>query len=118
MHVDTSFTTPTTSAHRCDSLRGCASFAVGSVHLFSVSGHVYAAGSPQCISRYVSTAFPQLSEHGAFGPSLVYTADDIRQVVAAARARGIRVIPEVTTAVLRNSVIRTIADSFVAPGFT
>eukprot|EP00035_Acanthoeca_spectabilis_P012649 m.229213 g.229213 ORF g.229213 m.229213 type:complete len:664 (+) comp15677_c0_seq1:33-2024(+) len=46
---------------------------------------------------YVSTAFPELSAHGAFHPSLVYTPDDIARVVTAATARGIVVVPEIDT---------------------
>ena len=46
---------------------------------------------------YVSVAFPQLSARGAFHPSEVYTPADIKRVVAYARARGIRVIPEIDT---------------------
>lgn len=44
---------------------------------------------------YVSKAFPQLSEHGAYHPREVYTADDIAKVVSYAMDRGIRVIPEI-----------------------
>jgi hexosaminidase len=43
---------------------------------------------------YVSTAFPELSARGAFGPEETYTATDIALVVREAAARGIRVIPE------------------------
>ena len=46
---------------------------------------------------YVSTAFPQLSEHGAYGKAEVYTADDIKRVAQYAQERGIRIIPEVDT---------------------
>ena len=39
-------------------------------------------------------AAPELADAGALHPSLVYTPADLRAVVAAARARGIRVVPE------------------------
>eukprot|EP01050_Picozoa_sp_SAG11_P001731 SAG11_NODE_79_length_17750_cov_28.445980_7_plen_928_part_00 len=42
---------------------------------------------------YVSIAFPQLSEHGAYHPTEVYTPADIKRVVEYAKQRGIRVIP-------------------------
>jgi hexosaminidase len=34
---------------------------------------------------YTSTAFPELSAHGAFGPGLVYTPEDIASVITAAQ---------------------------------
>ncbi|XP_023939767.2 beta-hexosaminidase subunit beta [Bicyclus anynana] len=43
---------------------------------------------------YQSERFPELSERGAFDPSMVYTKDDIERVIEYARNRGIRVIPE------------------------
>lgn len=46
---------------------------------------------------YVSQAFPQLSLHGAYHPHQVYSATDIKRVVAYAKDRGIRVIPEIDT---------------------
>lgn len=38
---------------------------------------------------------PQLAEHGAYGPSAVYTTDDIKAIVRRASLRGIRVLIEV-----------------------
>lgn len=46
---------------------------------------------------FVSKHVPSLSATGAFRPDHVYTAADIRTVVAYAAERGIRVIPEVDT---------------------
>ena len=46
---------------------------------------------------YVSKAFPQLSEHGAYHPTEVYSQEDIMRVVQYAKQRGIRVIPEIDT---------------------
>lgn len=46
---------------------------------------------------YQSAKFPELSAHGAYSPDHVYSADDIRSVVAYAKNRGIRVIPEFDT---------------------
>ncbi|KOB76612.1 Beta-hexosaminidase, partial [Operophtera brumata] len=44
---------------------------------------------------YQSERFPALSEKGAYFPTMVYTRADIRSVVAFARDRGIRVVPEI-----------------------
>ena len=44
---------------------------------------------------YESIAFPQMSRSGAFTPSHVYSQADIKEVLAYARLRGIRVIPGV-----------------------
>eukprot|EP00941_MAST-03F_sp_MAST-3F-sp1_P001882 g1882.t1 len=43
----------------------------------------------------VSKQYPELSKKGAFAPSLVYTAADMKDVVEYAGSRGIRVIPEI-----------------------
>ncbi|XP_021364463.1 beta-hexosaminidase subunit beta-like isoform X1 [Mizuhopecten yessoensis] len=43
---------------------------------------------------YKSDAFPDFSQKGAYHPNMVYTRDDINDVIAHARLRGIRVIPE------------------------
>ena len=42
---------------------------------------------------YQSVAFPQLSEHGAYHTTEVYSPADIKKVVSYAKQRGIRVIP-------------------------
>ena len=39
---------------------------------------------------FASRRFPHLAEHGAFHPSLVYTPDDVRAVVAHAADLGVR----------------------------
>eukprot|EP00891_Asterochloris_glomerata_P006265 jgi/Astpho2/6265/e_gw1.00088.42.1_t len=46
---------------------------------------------------YVSKELPALSEYGAFSPDLVYTPTQVQEVIAYAKARGIRVIPEFDT---------------------
>ncbi|XP_047028609.1 beta-hexosaminidase subunit beta-like isoform X2 [Helicoverpa zea] len=43
---------------------------------------------------YQSEKFPQLSEQGAYDPSMIYTKTNINQIVTYARDRGIRVLPE------------------------
>lgn len=44
---------------------------------------------------YVSKAYPQLAEKGAYSPRHQYTAGDIRQLIQYAKERGVRVMPEV-----------------------
>ncbi len=46
---------------------------------------------------YQSTKFPEMSRQGAYSPDHVYTPEDIRTVVAYAKNRGIRVVPEFDT---------------------
>ena len=41
-----------------------------------------------------SDLYPQLAERGAYHPRATYSKDDLRAIVAYARQRGIRVIPE------------------------
>ena len=44
---------------------------------------------------YVSKAYPQLAEQGAYSPMHRYTAEDIHQLIQYAKERGVRVMPEV-----------------------
>ena len=47
---------------------------------------------------YVSQRFPELSDRGAWHPSLaVYTQQDVADIIEFARLRGIRVIAEFDT---------------------
>lgn len=46
---------------------------------------------------YQSKVLPMLSKFGAYTPEAIYTPDDIAEVVAYARGRGIRVVPELDT---------------------
>ncbi|KAG0714978.1 Beta-hexosaminidase subunit alpha [Chionoecetes opilio] len=46
---------------------------------------------------YVSSAYPGLSEQGAYSPSHVYTEGDIASIVTYGNKRGIRVLPEFDT---------------------
>ena len=41
-----------------------------------------------------SKAFPSLSGQGAYHPRLVYSQEDLRDIVSHATERGIRVVPE------------------------
>jgi hexosaminidase len=46
---------------------------------------------------YSSDQLPELAQSGAFDGSAIYSTNDIQEIVAYARARGIRVIPEFDT---------------------
>lgn len=44
---------------------------------------------------YVSKHYPQLAKYGAYSSREVYTMDDVREIVAFARPRGIQIVPEI-----------------------
>ncbi|CAK9298805.1 unnamed protein product [Gordionus sp. m RMFG-2023] len=46
---------------------------------------------------YQSEIFPELSKKGAYTPHMIYTKDDIKDLIEFARLRGIRIIPELDT---------------------
>lgn len=46
---------------------------------------------------FVSDVLPELAAEGAFSEDLIYTPEDVQEVIWAAKMRGIRVIPEFDT---------------------
>ncbi|CAG0887488.1 unnamed protein product [Darwinula stevensoni] len=46
---------------------------------------------------YESLRFPFLSKNGSYGPDMVYTRKDLKDILEYARRRGIRVVPEFDT---------------------
>lgn len=46
---------------------------------------------------YVSAKYPELSEKGAFYPTMIYTQNDTRKITEYAKLRGIRVLIEIDT---------------------
>uniref|UniRef100_A0A1S4GU30 beta-N-acetylhexosaminidase n=1 Tax=Anopheles gambiae TaxID=7165 RepID=A0A1S4GU30_ANOGA len=44
---------------------------------------------------FVSRHYPQLARYGAYSEREVYTADDVRELTAFAKVRGIQIIPEI-----------------------
>ncbi|KAL0820222.1 hypothetical protein ABMA28_006144 [Loxostege sticticalis] len=67
--------------------------AMGASKLNTLHWH---ASDSQSFSLQLNSV-PQLSIHGAYGLSAMYTPDDIRAVVRRARLRGVRVIIEIDT---------------------
>ncbi|ORX49910.1 hypothetical protein DM01DRAFT_1394127 [Hesseltinella vesiculosa] len=72
---------------------------------------------------YVSKAYPELAQKGAYSPRHVYTAKDIQEVVSYAKDRGVRVVPELeqpghSTAWLGVPEIMSCVDVVPYTGFT
>ena len=64
---------------------------------------------------YASEALPRLAARGAFSPAHTYSLDDARAVVAYARARGIRVVPEFDTPGALCPPLLALADCCCSP---
>ncbi|KAJ3997919.1 N-acetylhexosaminidase [Lentinula boryana] len=62
--------------------------------------------------------FPQLSAKGAYGSSLVYSTDDVQNIISYAAARGIDVLPEIDTPGHTAVIAQAYPEHVACPGAT
>ncbi|KIK69927.1 glycoside hydrolase family 20 protein [Collybiopsis luxurians FD-317 M1] len=62
--------------------------------------------------------FPELSAKGAYGPSMIYSTDDVHNIVTYAAARGIDVLPEVDTPGHTSVIAQAYPEHVACPGAT
>nr|BAM42836.1 beta-N-acetylhexosaminidase [Lentinula edodes] len=62
--------------------------------------------------------FPELSLNGAYGPSLVYSTNDVQTIVSYANARGIDVLPEIDTPGHTAIIAQAYPEHVACPGAT
>ncbi|KAJ3729423.1 N-acetylhexosaminidase [Lentinula raphanica] len=62
--------------------------------------------------------FPELSAKGAYGSSLVYSTDDVQNIISYAAARGIDVLPEIDTPGHTAIIAEAYPEHVACPGAT
>ncbi|KAJ3732372.1 N-acetylhexosaminidase [Lentinula guzmanii] len=62
--------------------------------------------------------FPELSAKGAYGSSLVYSTDDVQNIISYAAARGIDVLPEIDTPGHTAVIAQAYPEHVACPGAT